>query len=227
MRTTLLWASCLAVALSALSLSTAAAQNQPPAARTAPPAAAPAAGGSSAAAQHGIAVVDINYILEKYARFQGDVDAWKRDYETIGTGLKKEEEAITKQAENLKGLKPNTPDYKKLEESLAKRSSDLKVNASIKEKELLERRSQVFLAAYRDITAAVKAYADRSGISLVLQFNGAPVDQNNQRAVQTELSKLVVYQNGIDITPMILDELNRRAPVVGARPPAAGAPRKQ
>lgn len=182
---------------------------------------APARGGSPAPNNHGIAVIDINYLFEKYALFQQRVDGWKRDSEATTAQFKKEDEAIAKQIESMKTLKPGTKEFKSLEEEITRKRSDLQINASLKEKEFKERAAKLQITAYQEITEAVKAYADRNGISLVLQFNGAPVDANNPRAVQMELSKLVVYQNGIDITPIILDDLNRRAAAAtrpGSRP---------
>lgn len=183
------------------------------------PAQGPAHASQSPPAHHGVAVIDINYILEKYSRFQQALEAWKRDMEGTGGQLKKEEDAIVKQMESMKSLKPGTKEFKDLEEDITRKKSNLQINASLKEKEFKERAAKLQLAAYQEITEAVKTYADRSGISLVLQFNGAPVDQNNPRAVQGDIQKLVVYQNGIDITPIILDDLNRRAAST-ARPPA-------
>jgi Skp family chaperone for outer membrane proteins len=188
----------------------------------------PAAGGASpasAAAHHGVAVIDINYILEKYSRFQQAFEGWKREMEATGATLKKEEDAIMRQMESMKTLKPGTKEFKNLEEDITRKKSDLQINASLKDKEFKERAAKLQLAAYQEITEAVKNYADRSGIALVLQFNGAPVDQNNPRAVQMDIQKFVVYQNGIDITPIILDDLNRRAASTATRqPPRQAAP---
>ena len=202
-----LFAACAAIALHA--------QSQPQA----------PAGGSPAVNHHGIAVIDINYILEKYSRFQQAFEAWKRDMEGTGAGLKKEEDAIVRQMEAMKSLKPGTKEFKNLEEEITRKKSDLQINASLKDKEFKERAAKLQMVAYQEITEAVKNYADRSGISLVLQFNGAPVDQNNPRAVQMDIQKLIVYQNGIDITPIILDDLNRRAAsstAVRPQPPGQG-----
>jgi hypothetical protein len=78
----------------------------------------------------------------------------------------------------------------------------------------------------------VKAYSERHNISLVLRFNGAPVDQNNPNAVRGELMKSVVYNHeSIDITFPILTELNRSAAVASpagpGRPPQPQAPRQR
>jgi len=185
---------------------------------------APPPRGASPAASHGVAVIDITYILDNYARLKQASNAFKADVEAIGLQFKKEQESFVKEAERLKGLKAGSPDYKALEEKLTKRQSDLKVNASIKEKEFGERESKIYLTAYQEVSNAVKVYAERNGLSLVLRFSGAPVDQNNRDAVRAELFKTVMYNHrDIDITDQILAELNRGA-TTAAQPGGPGGP---
>src|SRR5262249_23659232 len=133
-------------------------------------------------------------------------------------------DAFMKKAEQLKAFKPGTDQYKKLEEELAKQQSQLKIDASIREREFAERESKIYLASYREVAGVVKAYAERNNISLVLRFNGAPVDQNNPNAVKGELGKMVVYNHkDIDITDHVLLELNKNAPVA-SQPGGPGGP---
>jgi len=53
-----------------------------------------------------------------------------------------------------------------------------------------------------------------------LRFNGDPPDPNNRDDVLREINKPVVYQNGIDITPDVLADLNRSAAPGGVLPQA-------
>ncbi len=187
----------------------------------------PPRGPATAAAGHGIAVIDVTYILENYARLKQDGEKFKADVENTGKRFQAEQEAIVKSAERLKTLKAGSPDYKKLEEELAQKSSDLKVKASLEEKNFAEQESQMYLAAYRQLSHVVRVFSERNGISLVLRFNGKPVDANNRDAIRAEMFKTVLYNSpSIDITDAILAELNRAAaaPPTAARP---GVPRPQ
>ncbi len=216
MRTNLFAATCVALLITAIAVTNL--QAQPATSQQAPP----PRGGSPAIA-HGVAVIDITYILDNYARLKQASDLFKKDVEAVGMTFKKEQESFVKEAEQLKALKPGSPDYKALEEKLTKRQSDLKVNASIKEKEFGERESKIYLTAYQEVSNAVKVYAERNGISLVLRFSGAPIDQNNRDAVRAELFKTVMYNHrDIDITDPILAELNRGA-TTAAKPGGPGA----
>jgi Skp family chaperone for outer membrane proteins len=210
-RTTLISAVCAALALAAFTLTYSHAQQpvQPQAPR------------GTASAAGGVAVVDITFILENYARLKQAGDKFKADVENTGKRFKGEQEALMKSAERLQQLKPGSEDYKKLEEELAQKGSDLKVQASLEEKDFAERESQMYLAAYREVQNVIRVYAERNGISLVLRFNGKPVDANNRDAIRSELFKTVLYNSpSIDITDAILAEMNRGA----AAPPTATRP---
>jgi Skp family chaperone for outer membrane proteins len=222
-RTALFRAACLAAALSAaLFVHLAVAQ--------APRAAAPAAGASTGAlpgANAPVAVVDVTYILDNYARLKHDTEAFKKDMENAEASLKKERDAIAKMAEVLKSLKPGTPDFKKKEEEITKADSDWKLKVNRQKGDFAERDAKNFLNAYQQLSQQVKVYAERNNISLVLRFNGARPDPANPQAVQMELSKMVMYYDkSVDITDPILAEMNRAAAVAAPpRGPAAPARR--
>jgi Skp family chaperone for outer membrane proteins len=220
-RTTLISAASAALLIAALGFTELSAQpagqgQLPPRAAATTPAAATAP--AATAAPGGIAVIDVTYILDHYSRLKQATDAFKRDMDTAEAQLKKERDAMAKKAEKLKTFKPGTPEFKSLEEELIKGESDWKLRVNRQKGEFAERDANNFLKAYQEMTAAVKAYADRNGIALVLRFNGAPIDSTNPQAVQMELSKLVMhYHKDIDITDQILAELNRNAAVATPR----------
>lgn len=185
-----------------------------------PPRAAVSSGG--AAAQHGIAVIDVTSILEKYNKLNMAKDVFKRDAERAEVSLKAERDKIQKQVEAAKAYKPGTEEYKRAEEAISKMESDWKIKVTAQRRDFAERESQTFLKAYRELEQAVKVFAERNGITLVLRFNGTQIDPNNREMVQMEIFKMVMYYDkSIDITPQILAELNRAAGPAGgvASPP--------
>jgi Skp family chaperone for outer membrane proteins len=162
----------------------------------------------------------VTYILEHYSRLKQAMEVYKRDAQAAEDVLKKERDGIGKRAERLKTLKPGSPDFKAEEEAITKAESDWKLKVAAQRRDFAERESKNYLRAYQELSAAVKAYAERSGISLVLRFNGAPIDPNNREMVQMEVFKMVMYYDkSIDITDPILAELNRSAAI--AAPPSA------
>jgi len=220
------------VALVLVALAFTTLQAQPPAATRAPagnPPAAPGAGSPGAGLSNcGIAVIDVTFILDRYAKLKQAAEAFKRDLQAADEKLKGERDAMVKRGERLKGLKPNTPEFKQLEEELVKAESDFKLKVGRQKNEFAEREANNYLTAYRELTQQVKVYADRHNIQLVLRFNGAPVDPANRDAVQADVLKMVMYHHpDIDITDQILAEMNRGAAVASPqrRPGQASPPR--
>ncbi|MEX0678935.1 MAG: OmpH family outer membrane protein [Pirellulales bacterium] len=207
MRISRIAATGVAIAFIAVGITRLDAQTQPQ-----QPASAPVA------SHHGIAVIDVTYILEHYSRLKQAMEVYKRDAQSAEDVLKKERDTIAKRAERLKTLKQGSPDFKAEEEAITKAESDWKLKVAAQRRDFAERESKNYLRAYQELSTAVKAYAERNGISLVLRFNGARIDPNNREMVQMEVFKMVMYYDkSIDITDPILGELNRSAAI--AAPP--------
>lgn len=171
-----------------------------------------AQGVSAPPAAGGVAVVDVGHIFKNHARFKRMMEELKRDVEADEKTLKAERSAINEMGKKLEGLKPGSIDYKRLDEDLTRRQSDWNVKASLKKKTLMERETQIYYNVYREINDEVRYFAERRGVSLVLRFNGEPVDVSNPGSVRGEINKPIVYtRRDIDITLPILSELNRRA----------------
>jgi len=181
--------------------------------------------GAPAAPTGGVAVVDVSYIFKYHGRFKQGMEGLKASVEQAEAEFKKEKKAIEGDMEKIQQFKPGTPEYKRGEEDIARKQSEFQVKVALKKKEFGERESKIYFNVYQEVSDEVKYYADKNGIGLVLRFNGDPVDVNNRESVLREINKPIVYQKGIDITPVILDELNRRS---GVKPtaPAATGPRR-
>jgi Skp family chaperone for outer membrane proteins len=207
-------AAVVALACIAVSFAQVHAQNPPP--RSSAPAQQRAA--APASSHHGIAVIDVTYILEHYSRLKQAMEVYKREAQAAEETLKKERDAIGKRAERIRTLKPGSPDFKAEEEAITKAESDWKLKVAAQRRDFAERESRNYLRAYQELADAVRAYAQRNGISLVLRFNGAPIDPNNREMVQMEVFKMVMYHDkSIDITAPVLESMNRSAAI--AAPP--------
>jgi outer membrane protein len=135
---------------------------------------------------------------------------------------------MNKLNERLQEFRKGTPDYKQMEEELAKRQADLQVQVQLRKNEFLQREAKIYHTVYMEIWQVTDDYAKQNGVDLVLRFNGDPVDVDRPDSVLTFINKPVVwYQKNMDITPAILGELNRSAPTAnraGAPPMRQGVP---
>lgn len=166
-----------------------------------------------------VAVVDFGYIFKNHQGLKQLSEALKAEQEDIGAKLQAEKKSLTSGAEKLKTLKAGSPEFKKLEEELVQREADLKVQASLQKKTIFEKDTQNMYRVLREVNEEIKAFAQKSNIAVVLQYSADPIDPANPNSVAGALSRGVVYQDQLDISDIILKELNRRsAGAVSSRP---------
>ena len=172
-----------------------------------------------------IGVVDLEYVLKYHQRFQQQQTAFKTDAETAQTDMMKEQEKVQREMEKLKGFKRGTPEFNKLDESITHMTADLQVKKAQLQKTFVERQARMMLATYREITDAVSVIAQQRGMTLVLKFNGEPVEPGNPQSIAREVGKpFAYYSREADITPAVLDEVTRPTGNAGASPRGAARP---
>jgi Skp family chaperone for outer membrane proteins len=159
-----------------------------------------------------MAVVDISYIFKNHLRFKNAMEAMKGEMQGIETELKADREKIAA-LENQRGtLQAGSADYKKIDEEVARQMAEFNLKMGRLRKDFLEREAKVYYQTYLEVVDAIKYYAQRQNIGLVLRFNGDPIDPNRREDVLREINKPVVVQDQIDITGDILVLLNRDQP---------------
>ena len=176
-------------------------------------------------AESGVRVIDVTAIFKKYSVFQAEVQVMKKKVEATEARLQAEVEQVKKLAEGLKGLNRGTPEYQRLEAQVAQKRADFTVQAQLQKKQFLEKESEIYYKTYQEIKSLVRLYCQNNGISLVLRFNAEQTDNKRSRPERLRaMNRPVVYEQGIDITLVILDELERRAKnpgtPIGGLPPA-------
>ncbi len=177
-----------------------------------------------------IAMIDVSYIFKNHIRFKQMMQSLRAEIEEVDAMMKAENDALRQMAEQLEREKPGTPNYKALEEQLAKRRADLQVQMGLRRKEFLSRESKVYYTVYQEIEQVVRYYAMQNNIAAVLRFNGEPVNPDDPDTILREINKPVIYfAQGLDITQVVLDALNRSAaqtatPVQPGQPSRGGLP---
>jgi Skp family chaperone for outer membrane proteins len=167
------------------------------------------------AAGHNIAVVDVSIIFKEHARFKAMTEKFKKDVEVAEAKLKEEYTQIKALQEQLKGFTPGSPDYKQLEQRVAKAMADWQLKGQMQKKDLMEAEGRIYFQVYRELDDAVKRFAQKHTIALVLRYASDPVDDPNDRnEIVRGINKSVVYVDpALDITTLILQDLNRSAGV--------------
>ena len=186
------------------------------------PAIAQETGPSANASRFGIAVVDVSFLFKNYSRFTTSMASLKQEMQATDKQLKGDRDAIQAKEQQARTYNPSSPEFKQLDEELARLKAELQLNVGRARKEILEREAKVYYQTYMEVTQAVKHYAQQRNLGLVLRFDGDPIDANYPKAILQGINKTVVHQNGIDITPDVRDLLNSGGAPTGVAP-AAGA----
>lgn len=168
-----------------------------------------------------LALLDVSRIFKNHQRFKSMMEDMKADVERAEAQVKAERDTIGKMAETLQDLRKGSPDYKQMEEDLAKRQADMAVRVNLQKNEFLQREAKIYNAVYQEIWQATDYFCKQHQIDMVLRFNGEEVDVDRPDSVLTHINKPVVwYDRGLDITDAILTDLNRTA----VNPGTAGRP---
>jgi Skp family chaperone for outer membrane proteins len=182
---------------------------------------------SQNAATHGVAVVDISYIFKSHHRFRAAMEGMKKDMENIEGSLKVKRDAIAKIEEERNKFNVGSEQYKQADAQLARQMAEFNLEMTGLRKDFLDREAKEYYKTYLEVVDAVGQYAQRHNLGLVIRFNGDPVDPNRREDVLREINKPVVFQNRIDITPEVLQMVNRdqvaQAPNAGAGQRIPGA----
>lgn len=165
-----------------------------------------------------VAVVDVSKIFQNHAGFERAMEGMKKEVQQYEESLRARHQTLAKRREELSQLKPGTRDYVTRERAIADETAKLSVDTQLKKKEFLEREARVYFQIYTEVTRAIQEHASRTGISLVLRYNGEKMNPEDRNSVLAGVNRAIVYQANLDITADIIDRLNRLA----TRPPTGG-----
>lgn len=174
------------------------------------------------AAPTSAAVVDIPYIFKNHLRFQQAINDIKKDIDAYQEMLKQEQQKIRVEAEKATQYKAGTHEYKQIEEAVARMRVEGQLEAAKRQKDFMEREARAYFTAYKEVEAAVKEFAVRNRVTLVLRYSGEDMDPTRRESIMQGINRFVVYQDRLNITEVVLDMVNRGTPV--ATKPPTGPP---
>jgi Skp family chaperone for outer membrane proteins len=174
----------------------------------------PAFAASQASAQTGtnVAVLDVPYIFKNFVRFKQSIDDIKKDIDDYKNVVNDQQRQLRDEAAKLELYKPGTKEYKDVEENIARMKMTFSLDSAKRQKDFMEREAQVYFTAYRELERVVATFAQRNRIGLVLRYSAEEMDPSQRDSIMQGINRIVVYQDRLNITEMILEELNRGTP---------------
>jgi Skp family chaperone for outer membrane proteins len=198
----------------------------------APGAAAPAAAAPAVrpASTPPVVVIDISEVFKQHASFNQQLNALKEEIKTLDAYYQAEQKKIVGQRDKLSSFNAGSPEYKRLEEEIARMASDLQVEMALKQKNVAEQEAKVYFNTYNQIYKQVEIFADSYGIGLVLRHNNVQMDPQKRDTVLQGVNRAIVFQRNLDITEEVIKRVNAAnvaaAPAGGIQRPgvAGGVP---
>ncbi|GIW91133.1 MAG: hypothetical protein KatS3mg109_1597 [Pirellulaceae bacterium] len=156
-----------------------------------------------------VAIVDLQKVFAHHMRFQAALNDLRGDIKGFESDLANRQRQIGELRERLKAYKTGSPEYKQLEDQIAQLVASGQADSMVGKRELLTREAKLYYDAYMEVVEQVTDYARRHGIALVLLDHEEPITPDDRRSIGVALNRLVIYQQGLDITPAIIERLNR------------------
>lgn len=160
-----------------------------------------------------VAVIDVGHIFKNHARFKQQMDGMKGEVENFEKEVNEERKTLLKQRDKLQTFNAGSPEYKQLEEEIARQVSDQQVRGTLKRKDVMEREAKIYYETYNEIVREIGKTADTYGISLVLRYEGEPIDARDRNSILAGVNRPIVYQRNLDLTQLVLKQLNQGQPI--------------
>lgn len=184
---------------------------------------APAAAASNA--PHKVGLIDMAHVFKNYKKFEALREELKEEIAASEEKAKLMQAELAQMQKDMKGLAEGGPEYTRAEQIIVKKAAEFETFRRAASRDFLKKESQIYLLVYNETSAAVKKYADYHKYSLIIRFNREELDTENPQNLLQGMNRQVVYHHEEDdITPSVLEFLNRKfAPAATTAP--ANAPR--
>lgn len=159
----------------------------------------------------GLAIIDTSVIVVNSTRLKAARETLKADAQAKEEYFKKESARFNQITDKVRAMPEGSPERKKQETEVLKMRADFDLQGKKAEVELREKETKVLATLSADFQAEVARYAKANNLSLVLRHEPTPTDLSNPQAISNEIRKPIVYQRAPDITPAVVEAVNRRA----------------
>jgi Skp family chaperone for outer membrane proteins len=196
--------------------------------------AAPGLAGDKPAAQSKrqtspIALIDLKYVFDHDPGFQqakSELDTKVKLAEAMAVMRKASIDKLTSDREKQKH---DSAEYRALDQLLSQETAELRIQVQLWQKQFVRQEAELYHTTYEQIQSLVDAYVEEQGITVVLRFNRAEVeDSGDAKQIAVLLNRpIVAYQKPADISDEILHRLEKQAAASVARRPKESADGKR
>jgi Skp family chaperone for outer membrane proteins len=160
------------------------------------------------AAGSDIAVIDTARVFNSHGSFKQRMETLKKAVTETQQKVAVRQAEIQSVQKRLQGLKPNTKPFEETQLLLTRLQTELKLLTDRKQEDFLEQEAALYRDAFAQVEQAIRQYADKNGIRLVLRANHQPINPEDRKTILAAVNRIVVYQQGLDITDTIIQAVN-------------------
>ena len=176
---------------------------------------------SNASAQEGkqsgiVAVLDVAKVFKENRDFESKMQSIKSTADQLKASIQQKQEAIKQEAAGLQQYEVGSPERNKMEAELVQKQAKLRTEAHQAEVDLLSKEAGVYYQTYQQMQSILSSLSTEYGISLVLRFDSETVDANNRGEVIKGVNRAVVYQQGLDLTTMVIEKMSNNVAQSGS-----------
>jgi len=158
-----------------------------------------------------VGLIDMARVFREYTKFSVLREDLKAEIQKADQQAKAMAVKIQKLQEEMKQFKPDSPEYTKREKELTRLTTEFETFRKTKQREFVRKEADIYKTIYLEVVDVVRKYAEYYNYTLVLRFNGDKLDTDNPEKLIRGMNRQVVYYRAEDdITPAIIDYLNRR-----------------
>jgi Skp family chaperone for outer membrane proteins len=174
-----------------------------------------------------VVLVDLKHIFDNYTAFTEMKVNLKTDIAVAENDIKARREKVAQMTAQLKQMQKGAPNYQALEEAITKEQTEINLRITQGRRKFATQEAQVAFTIYKAVLEEVAAYCRRNGVRLAMQHDGKPLTEEDQAQVFQALQHQVLYADpSLDITQLILEQLNRRHAARNAVPGGQPGPRR-
>lgn len=168
---------------------------------------------NTASAQEGkqsgiVAVLDVAKVFKENRDFESKMQSIKSTADQLKASIQQKQEAIKQEAAGLQQYEVGSPERNQMEAELVQKQAKLRTEAHQAEVDLLSKEAGVYYDTYQQMQSILSSLSNEYGISLVLRFDSEKVDANNRGEVIKGVNRAVVYQQGLDLTTMVIEKMS-------------------
>ena len=155
-----------------------------------------------------VAVLDVAKVFKENSAFDSRMKAIKAEADKLKTQIQGEQQTIKEAAMGVSQYEAGTQQRNEMEAKIEQDQAALRTRARQAEAQLLNREAKIYYDTYQQLQAVVGQLAEANNISLVLRFDGEPIDATNRGEVIKGVNRSVVYFSKIDLTELVMQAMN-------------------